>query len=58
MFALTFLGTSASDPSADRNHPGILIEAGSHRILVDCGGGDSGSCCAAVPASDVSAVSC
>ncbi|MCA6119280.1 ribonuclease Z [Bradyrhizobium sp. WSM 1738] len=39
MFALSFLGTSASVPSADRNHPGILIEAGSHRILVDCGEG-------------------
>jgi ribonuclease Z len=39
MFALTFLGTSASVPSSDRNHPGILIEAGSHRILVDCGEG-------------------
>ena len=39
MFALTFLGTSASVPAADRNHPGILIEAGSHRILVDCGEG-------------------
>jgi ribonuclease Z len=38
MFALTFLGTSASVPSADRNHPGILIEAGS-RILADCGEG-------------------
>ncbi|MDI4231690.1 ribonuclease Z [Bradyrhizobium sp. Arg237L] len=39
MFALTVLGTSASVPSADRNHPGILVEAGSHRILVDCGEG-------------------
>jgi ribonuclease Z len=39
MFALTFLGTSASVPSADRNHPGILVEAGSQRILVDCGEG-------------------
>jgi ribonuclease Z len=39
MFALTFLGTSASVPSADRNHPGLLIEVGSHRILVDCGEG-------------------
>src|SRR5262245_66267991 len=39
MFALTFLGTSASVPSAERNHPGLLIEAGSHRILVDCGEG-------------------
>jgi ribonuclease Z len=39
MFALTFLGTSASVPSAGRNHPGLLIEAGIHRILVDCGEG-------------------
>ncbi|MDB5632471.1 MAG: ribonuclease [Tardiphaga sp.] len=39
MFALTFLGTSASVPSAERNHPGLLIEAGSHRILIDCGEG-------------------
>src|ERR1700722_17700430 len=39
MFGLTFLGTSASVPSAERNHPGLLIEAGSQRILVDCGEG-------------------
>jgi ribonuclease Z len=39
MFALTFLGTSASVPSALRNHPGLLVEAGRHRILVDCGEG-------------------
>ncbi|CCE09658.1 Ribonuclease Z (RNase Z) (tRNase Z) (tRNA 3 endonuclease) [Bradyrhizobium sp. STM 3843] len=39
MFALTFLGTSASVPSADRNHPGLLVEAGNQRILVDCGEG-------------------
>lgn len=39
MFELTFLGTSASVPSADRNHPGLLVEAGGHRILVDCGEG-------------------
>jgi ribonuclease Z len=39
MFAITFLGTSASVPSADRNHPGFLIEAGSNRILIDCGEG-------------------
>ncbi len=39
MFALTFLGTSASVPSAARNHPGLLVEAGSHRILIDCGEG-------------------
>jgi ribonuclease Z len=39
MFALTFLGTSASVPSAERKHPGLLVVAGSHRILVDCGEG-------------------
>jgi len=39
MFALTFLGTSASVPSAERNHPGILVEVGSDRIMVDCGEG-------------------
>jgi ribonuclease Z len=39
MFDLTFLGTSASVPSAERNHPGLLVEAGSNRILVDCGEG-------------------
>ncbi|MDX8451194.1 ribonuclease Z [Mesorhizobium sp. VK9D] len=36
---LTFLGTSASVPSADRNHPSLLVEADGHRILVDCGEG-------------------
>jgi ribonuclease Z len=39
MFSITFLGTSASVPSAERNHPGLLVEAGSNRILVDCGEG-------------------
>lgn len=39
MFALTFLGTSASVPSAERNHPGLLVEAAGKRILVDCGEG-------------------
>jgi hypothetical protein len=39
MFDLTFLGTSASVPSAERNHPGLLVEAGGHRIMVDCGEG-------------------
>src|ERR1700761_2382110 len=39
MFALTFLGTSASVPSADRNHPALLVAADGHRILVDCGEG-------------------
>src|ERR1700682_2427242 len=39
MFDLPFLGTSASVPSANRNHPGLLVEAGGHRIMVDCGEG-------------------
>jgi hypothetical protein len=39
MFDLTFLGTSASVPSADRNHPGLLVEAGGHRVMIDCGEG-------------------
>jgi ribonuclease BN (tRNA processing enzyme) len=39
MFTLTFLGTSASVPSAERNHPALLVEAGNQRILVDCGEG-------------------
>ena len=39
MFDLTFLGTSASVPSAERNHPSVLVEAGSHRIMIDCGEG-------------------
>ena len=39
MFDLTFLGTSASVPSADRNQPGLLVEAGGRRIMVDCGEG-------------------
>ena len=39
MFALTFLGTSASVPSAERNHPALLVEAAGKRVLVDCGEG-------------------
>jgi ribonuclease Z len=39
MFALTFLGTSASVPSAERNHPALLVEAVGKRILLDCGEG-------------------
>jgi len=39
MFGLTFLGTSASVPSVQRNQSGLLVEAGGHRILVDCGEG-------------------
>ena len=39
MLALTFLGTSASVPSAERNHPALLVEAAGKRILIDCGEG-------------------
>ena len=39
MFDLTFLGTSASVPSPERNQPGLLISAGRKRILLDCGEG-------------------
>jgi ribonuclease Z len=39
MFGLTFLGTSASVPSADRNHSGLLVEAVGQRIMIDCGEG-------------------
>jgi ribonuclease Z len=39
MFDLTFLGTAASVPSAERNHPALLVRAGGHRVLVDCGEG-------------------
>ena len=39
MFALTFLGTSASVPSAERNHPAILLEVAGKRMLIDCGEG-------------------
>jgi ribonuclease Z len=41
MFDSTFLGTLASVPSAGRSHPGLLVEAGGHRIMVDCGEGHS-----------------
>src|SRR4051794_5448297 len=39
MFALTFLGTSASVPSTERNHPSLLVEAAGKRVLIDCGEG-------------------
>jgi ribonuclease Z len=39
MFDITFLGTSASVPSAERSHPSLLVEAAGHRILIDCGEG-------------------
>src|SRR6267378_1954790 len=39
MFDLTFLGTAASTPSAERGLPAVLVRAGSARFLVDCGEG-------------------
>jgi len=39
MFELTFLGTSASVPSTDRNQSCLLVSAAGSRILVDCGEG-------------------
>lgn len=36
---LTILGSGAAWPDADRCAPGFLVEHGSTRILVDCGGG-------------------
>jgi ribonuclease Z len=39
MFDLTFLGTAASTPSAERGLPAVLVGAGTARFLVDCGEG-------------------
>ena len=39
MFELTFLGTAATMPSAERGLPALLVAAGSERYLVDCGEG-------------------
>jgi hypothetical protein len=58
MFDLTFLGTSASVPSAERNHPGLLVVAGGKRILVDAARGPSASCCGVAPAFDDLTDSC
>lgn len=38
MFAVTFLGTSATVPSAERSQPSVRVEAG-HRVMVDFGEG-------------------
>jgi ribonuclease Z len=37
MFDLTFLGTWASVPSVECNHPSLLVAVGGKRVLVDCG---------------------
>src|SRR5205807_3963343 len=39
MFELTFLGTAASTPSAERGLPAVLVQAASQRFLIDCGEG-------------------
>src|SRR3984893_11872247 len=39
MFDLTFLGTAASTPSAERGLPALLVDAGRRRFLIDCGEG-------------------
>ncbi len=39
MFDLTFLGTAATTPSAERGLPALLVHAGSERYLIDCGEG-------------------
>ncbi len=39
MFNLTFLGTAASTPSAERGLPALLVGAGGERFLIDCGEG-------------------
>ena len=36
---ITFLGTSGTIPSVNRNHPSIFIQFGSYRFLFDCGEG-------------------
>ena len=39
MFDLTFLGTAASTPSAERGLSAVLVGAGTGRFLIDCGEG-------------------
>jgi ribonuclease Z len=39
MFDLTFLGTAASTPSAERGLPAVLVGASRTRFLIDCGEG-------------------
>lgn len=39
MFDVTFLGTAATTPSAERGLPALLVGAGSERFLIDCGEG-------------------
>jgi ribonuclease Z len=39
MYELTFLGTAAAVPSAERGLPALFVGRGAHRFLVDCGEG-------------------
>jgi ribonuclease Z len=39
LMEILILGTSSMVPTADRNHPGILVCSGCEKILVDCGEG-------------------
>ena len=39
MFDLTFLGTGASAPSAERGLPALMVGCGGRRVLIDCGEG-------------------
>jgi ribonuclease Z len=39
MFDLTFLGTAAAVPAADRGLPALLVDHGPRRFLIDCGEG-------------------
>jgi ribonuclease Z len=39
MFELTFLGTAAAVPAAERGLPALLVSRGSSRFLIDCGEG-------------------
>ncbi|WP_202320789.1 ribonuclease Z [Archaeoglobus neptunius] len=39
LFKITFLGTSGTVPSVERNSPAIFVQYGGHRFLFDCGEG-------------------
>jgi len=39
LFKITFLGTSGTIPSVERNSPAIFVQFGGHRMLFDCGEG-------------------
>ncbi len=39
LFKITFLGTSGTIPSVERNSPAIFVQYGSQRLLFDCGEG-------------------